>query len=114
MADELKDLLETMRRENAAAHEGTRRHTEAVAEETRRYFDVVAEDIRRDVRTVAESVVTNTERIDAFRAETRREFADVRSMIKFSHADLDRRLSTLEETVSDLKARVDRIEESTH
>lgn len=43
------------------------------------------------------------------------------SMIKFSHAELDRRMRaleesqrTLEESVSDLQARVERIEGSTH
>lgn len=42
------------------------------------------------------------------------EFADVRSMIKFSHAELDRRVRTLEENVSDLQSRVERLESSTH
>jgi DNA repair exonuclease SbcCD ATPase subunit len=40
--------------------------------------------------------------------------AETQAMIKFSHADLDRRLRTVEESVSDLQARVERIESSTH
>jgi hypothetical protein len=35
-------------------------------------------------------------------------------MIKFSRHELDRRLRTLEEVVSDLQARVERLESSTH
>lgn len=70
MADELEDLLETIRRENAAAHEETRRH-----------FEMVGEDVRRDVRAVAEGVAANTDRIDAARSEMKREFADMRSLI---------------------------------
>jgi len=35
-------------------------------------------------------------------------------MIKFSHAELDRRLRMLEESVTDLQARVERLESSTH
>jgi chromosome segregation ATPase len=40
--------------------------------------------------------------------------AETQAMIKFSHAELDRRLRTVEESVSDLQARVERIESSTH
>lgn len=35
-------------------------------------------------------------------------------MIKFSHAELDRRVRSLEESVSDLQTRVERLESSTH
>jgi uncharacterized protein YceH (UPF0502 family) len=35
-------------------------------------------------------------------------------VIKFSHAELDRRVSTLEDTVADLQARVERLESGTH
>jgi len=35
-------------------------------------------------------------------------------MIKFSHAELDRRLSKLEQAFSDLQARVERLETTTH
>ena len=35
-------------------------------------------------------------------------------MIKFSHAELDRRIRTLEEVFADLQARVERLESSTH
>ncbi len=35
-------------------------------------------------------------------------------MIRFSHHDLDRRLRALEDVVSDLQARVERLESSTH
>lgn len=35
-------------------------------------------------------------------------------MIKFSHRELDRRLSALEGTVGDLQARIERLESSTH
>lgn len=43
-----------------------------------------------------------------------RGFADTQAMIKFSHAELDRRVRTLEEDVASLEARVDRLESSTH
>jgi len=110
MDDELKRLLEAMRQENTAAHTETRRH-----------FDVVAEDLRSEVRAVAEGVIANTERIDSLRSDMNQQFSEVGAMIKFSHAELDRRVRTLEETqrkledaVSDLQTRVERLESPTH
>lgn len=44
----------------------------------------------------------------------RRGFADTQAMIKFSHAELDRRVRALEEGLSGLQARVERLETSTH
>jgi hypothetical protein len=35
-------------------------------------------------------------------------------MIKFSHAELDRRIRTLEKGFADLQARIERLESSTH
>ena len=49
---------------------------------------------------------------DRLSLDMKAEFSDVRSMIKFSHSELDRRITTLEEGFSDLKSRVDRLESS--
>jgi hypothetical protein len=87
---------------------------ESAAAETRRHFDVVAEGLGSKIDTVAEGVVASHERIERFEARMHEEFNDVRSMIKFSHHELDRRLRTLETTVSDLQSRVERLESSTH
>jgi hypothetical protein len=40
----------------------------------------------------------------------RRGFADTQAMIKFSHAELDGRLRSLEQAFADLQARVERLE----
>ena len=145
--DELKRLLEasaaeTRRHVDETAAE-TRRHVEESAAETRRHLDETAEETRRqfdefrrhvDVRfehlesrvdAVAESVAVVDEKLDreaeSIREEMRRGFADTQAMIKFSHAELDRRVRTLEEgyrsleeIITDLQARVDRLEGSTH
>lgn len=110
MDEELRLVLEAMRRENAAAHTETRRH-----------FEVVAEGLESKMDAVAESAIAANERIDRLDAKVDRlegrmhaEFDDVRSMIKFSHHELDRRLRMLEETVADLQSRVERLESSTH
>jgi len=87
---------------------------ESTAAETRRHFDVVAEQLESKIDTVAEGVVGCNERIERLETTMKEEFAEVRSMIKFSHQELDRRLRTLEEVVSDLQTRVERLESSTH
>jgi hypothetical protein len=93
-------------------------------EEIKRHFDVVAEGLRSDIRTVGEGVAMNTERLDrldgdfrafrdemyGFRDETRQNFSELRSMIKLSYAELDRRISTLEASYDDLATRLTRVE----
>ncbi|HUP60910.1 MAG TPA: hypothetical protein VNA69_10875 [Thermoanaerobaculia bacterium] len=94
---------------------------ESTASETHRRFEVVAERLETKLETIAEGVLACIERIDRLDAKLERvasdmanEFNDVRSMIKFSHHELDGRLRTLERTVSDLQSRVERLESSTH
>ena len=115
MADgELKALLEGMQSE-------TRRQIEA----TNRHFDVVAEGLESHIRTIAERLLATNEkfdrRFDALETKVDRSAAETQAMIKFSHADLDTRIRTLEdghrtleETVADLQTRVGRLESSTH
>jgi hypothetical protein len=66
MDDDLKQLIE-----NTAA-------------ETRRHFDIVAEGLRQDDRLALEGVTANGERLDRLAVEMKQEFAEVRSMIRFS------------------------------
>jgi hypothetical protein len=42
-----------------------------------------------------------------------RGFAETQAMIKFSHVELDRRISRLEEAFTDLQARIERLETTT-
>lgn len=49
MDEELKQLLETMRQENAAAHEETRRHAEVLVEGLRQETSAQFADVRRDM-----------------------------------------------------------------
>ena len=104
----------------------------------KRHFDVVAVGLRSDIRMVADGVSMNTQKIDhldgefrefksemygfrdemygfrdemhAFKDETCRNFIELRSMIKLSYAELDRRLTTLEAGYGDLAARLERVE----
>src|ERR1043166_3024817 len=122
--------IAALRQENAAAHAETRRH-----------FDIGLEAARHATQLLAETVahvdgrLTNVEgRLTRVEDRIERTAAETQAMFKFSHAELDRRVTTLEENVAasppraaptaraparkervgDLQARVERLESSTH
>lgn len=105
--DDLKVLFDRLAQESASAHA-----------ETRHLFETTAESLRGEIRIVAEAVGSLDEKIerdiDTLRQETTRGFAETQAMIKFSHAELDRRVSKLEQSFADLQARVERLETTTH
>ncbi len=79
-------------------------------EEIKRHFDVVAEGLEHKIQLVAEGVTNVNEKLERFRQEVQEEFKEVKAMIKFSYAELDRRIRTLEEDFLTLKSRVERLE----
>ena len=79
-------------------------------EETKRYFGVLAEGLRSEVRQVAEGhqiLVDGQARIVEKIEHVERELG---AMIKFSYAELDRRIRAVEEKMLALETRVERIE----
>jgi polyhydroxyalkanoate synthesis regulator phasin len=66
------------------------------------------------VKLVAEGVMNLDEKftreMTQFRKENEQGHQEIKAMIKFSYAELDRRMSTLESEVNELKHRVDQIE----
>lgn len=102
--------------------EDLKRLVEKNAAETRQHFDVVAERLEKKIELLAEGLLHVDEKIsrvdgkvDTIEEKMRLGFADTQAMIKFSHAELDRRLRSLEDVVADLQARVERLESgSTH
>ena len=79
-------------------------------EEIKRHFGVVAEGLRSEIRQAAEGHDAIREEIKRFREEVREEFKEVKAIIKFSYAELDRRITTVEGEVGSLKGRVERLE----
>ena len=53
------------------------------------------------------------QRAERFETAVRADFSEVKSMVKLSFAELDRRLTTLESTVHDLTGRLERLETRT-
>jgi len=95
------------------------------AAEMRRHFDVAVEGMNKQIETLAETVMHVDQKLDRtaadIRDEMRRGFADTQAMIRFSHAELDQRVRSLEtshrsleETVADLQVRLERLESTTH
>ena len=94
------------------------------ADEIKRHFDVTAESLRSEIRLVAEGFSTLDERMERKFAEVGREFDEVgrefdevgrefdevKAMIKFSHAELARRLDSHEHDIADLRERIERLE----
>ena len=79
-------------------------------EEIKRHFSVVAEGLEHKIQLVAEGITNVDEKLERFRQEVKEEFKETRSMIKFSYAELDRRVAVIEDEVMSLKSRLDRLE----
>jgi len=62
------------------------------------------------LQVLTDSFKNLDEKVEAFRVEVATNFTELRSMIKFSYAELDRRIRTLEGAVVSLVDRVDRLE----
>jgi len=77
-------------------------------------FHVISKDLIDKVKQVAEGVVNLNEkferRFDDLNRKIDQNHRDVLAAIKFSYAELDRRITTLEAEMEDLKRRMDKIE----
>ena len=78
-------------------------------------FHIITEGLREDVKQVAEGVMNVNEKLERVRQELKIEIQETRqevlAAIKFSYAELDRRITVLESEVNDLKRRVEKIEQ---
>lgn len=74
--------------------------------ENRRHFDVILERVESRFDAVAESLSAGQEnlerKIDDLDERMKRGFEETQSMLRFSHAELERRMRSLEDTVADL------------
>ncbi len=86
----------------------------AYLDETRRHFDVVAEQMRGKLQLVAEGASSLANRLDRLEQNLREEILqaqrELSAMIKFSYAELDRRVQALERGHRELEERVRRLE----
>ena len=87
------------------------------AEEIKRHFDVVAESLKDEIKLVAEghSILDRKmdgldRKVDKLRKENAEEHREILSAIKFSYAELNHRIVTLENKFIDVEKRVNRLE----
>jgi chromosome segregation ATPase len=73
-------------------------------------FHVISEDVISKVQLVAEGVANLNEKLDRHIDENQREHKDILAAIKFSYAELDKRITVLETEMEDLKRRMDKLE----
>jgi predicted nuclease with TOPRIM domain len=77
-------------------------------------FHVFHEDVITQVKQVAEGVANVNEKLDRrfneLKAEIQETRQEVLAAVKFSYAELDKRLTTLEKEFIELKHRVEKIE----
>jgi DNA anti-recombination protein RmuC len=85
--------------------------------EIKRHFNVVAEGLEKNLRLVAEGVSALDDRVGrvedrmtSLEEKMERGFDEIKAMIKFSYAELDRRVTSLEAGLARLELRVQKIE----
>ena len=79
-------------------------------EEIKRYFGVIAEGLRGDIRQVAEGHEVIRHEVHLLRNENDLAHKEILSAIKFSYAELDRRITAIEVDFNSLKQRVENLE----
>ena len=83
-------------------------------EEIVHQFHIISEDVISQVKQVAESVANVDEKLDRRFNELKTEIQETRqevlAAVKFSYAELDKRITTLEKEFLELKHRVEKIE----
>ena len=92
-------MAEGLQREIRAVDEKAERRFDTVDrrfDELKRHFDVVGESLRGDIRLVAEGLVGADERSAREFERVREEIGEVKSLVRVSYGELDRRIQALE------------------
>jgi len=103
LRSEIHAVDEGLRSEIHAVDEGLRSEIHAVDEkgdrrfdDLKRHFDVVGESLRSDIRLVAEGVAGLDEKFTQEFVKVREDIGEVKSLLRVSYGDLDRRVQALE------------------
>lgn len=100
MAKSVDDAKRVLRRESKIEHEKTRQLVNNFVE----HFEEALKSAREPLQFLAEGIRSVDQKLDRevadIRAEMRNGFAETQAMIKFSHVELDRRITALEQAAS--------------
>lgn len=99
--EEIKRHFDVVAESFRAEVRDLRQELRAEIRDVRRHSDVIAESLRSEIRIVAEGVTGLDERFTQefrnVREEFRKEIGEVKSLLRLSFGDLDRRVRTLED-----------------
>jgi predicted nucleic acid-binding Zn-ribbon protein len=99
---------------NTRKGSATKEDLQGFKKEILQQFHVVSEGVIDQVKQVAEGVDNVNEKLDRrfneLKAEIQETRQEVLAAVKFSYAELDKRLTTLEKEFIELKHRVEKIE----
>ena len=87
---------------------------EEFSQETQRYIGVLSEDFQHKLDVVVEGHQVLNKKIDDLRDEVRSDIKEVKEMLKLTYRELDKKDNAIEEEVSKLKTRVERLEATQH
>lgn len=106
--------LNILRSEVRAEGNNLRAEMKGLEERVFHQFHITAEGLRYEIKLVAEGVINLNEKFDreisSFRREVAYSHEELKAMIKFSYSELDRRLTSVESELDNLKHRVEKIE----
>ena len=92
----------------------TKKDLQGLKEEIVHQFHVISEGVISQVKQVGEGVANVDEKLDRrfneLKAEIQETRQEVLAAVKFSYAELDKRITTLEKEFLELKHRVEKIE----
>jgi len=87
---------------------------EEFSNKTQRYIGVLSEDFQHKLDVVVEGHQVLNKKIDDLRDDVRSDINEVKEMLKLTYRELDKKDHAIEEEVSKLNTRVERLEATQH
>lgn len=92
LSHDVREGLQQLRTELRAEIGEFRTELRAEIQDVKRHSDVIAESLRSEIRLVAEGVVGLDEKFTPEFRNVREEIGEVKTLLRLSYADLDRRI----------------------
>jgi hypothetical protein len=89
---ELRTEIQEVRQHSDVVAERLKAELRAEIQDVKRHSDVIAESLRGEIRLVAEGVTGLDEKFTVEFKNVREEIGEVKSLLRLSYSDLDRRI----------------------
>lgn len=93
---ELRAEIQDVKRHSDVIADSLRTELKAEIQDVKRHSDVIAESLRGEIRIVAEGVAGLDEKFTQEFRSVSEEIGEVKSLVRLSYGDLDRRVQSLE------------------